>query len=219
MYNYWLLFVSVLSLSWRCDSPEFGDISYTHFLYKEDNVNEVKWLEKNEYCRAKGDTSVYFDAGQGKCEYSRGLCYWDNGCFNTGRDNDPVGECQDLYYGNILVEGLDNGRLVLQQTEEVQEEPVQEEQSQEVQEEPVQEEPVQEEPVQEEQSEEVQEEPVQEEPVQEEQSEEVQEEQTEVFGQCPVSIREPEQEEPAFDILVSGSIISTPSLLLFLIFL
>lgn len=116
MYNYWLLFVSVLSLSWRCDSPEFGDISYTHFLYKEDNLNEVKWLEKIEYCRAKGDTSVYFDAGQGKCEYSRGLCYWDNGCFNTGRDNDPLVECQDLYYGNTLVEGLDNGRLVLQQS-------------------------------------------------------------------------------------------------------
>ena len=116
MYNYWLLFVRVLSLSWRCDSSEFGDISYTHFLYKEDNVNEVKWLEKNEYCRAKGDTSVYLDAGQGKCEYSRGLCYWDNGCFNTGRDNDPFSECIDLYYGNTLVEGLDNGRLVLQQS-------------------------------------------------------------------------------------------------------
>lgn len=99
------------SLSWRCQFDKFGSISTTHFLYKEDNVNEVKWLEKYEYCRAKGDRSVYNDAGQRKCEYSRGLCYWNNGfCENTNRANDPFFECQDLINNNNLVEGLDNGR-------------------------------------------------------------------------------------------------------------
>lgn len=98
-------------LSWKCEYSEFGSVSTTHFLYKEDNVNEVKWLEKYEYCRAKGDTSVYQDAGQGKCEYSRGLCYWNNGsCENTNRSNDPLSECQDLINNNNLVNGLDNGR-------------------------------------------------------------------------------------------------------------
>jgi hypothetical protein len=98
-------------LSWKCEYSEFGSVSTTHFLYKEDNVNEVKWLEKYEYCRAKGDTSVYQDAGQGKCEYSRGLCYWNNGsCENTNRSNDPLLECQDLINNNNLVDGLDNGR-------------------------------------------------------------------------------------------------------------
>jgi len=114
----------VYALSWKCEYNQFGDISSTHFLYKEDNLNQVKWLEKIEYCRAKGDTNVYNDAGQGKCEYSRGLCYWNNGnCENTNRDNDPLSECQDLINNNILVEGIDNGRNV--QTVQVQE-PVQE---------------------------------------------------------------------------------------------
>jgi hypothetical protein len=89
-----------------------GEISKTHFLYKEDNVNEVKWLEKLEYCRAKGDVSVYRDAGQGKCEYSRGLCYWDGqSCLNTYRDFDNFDECVNLLLNNVLVDGLDNGRL------------------------------------------------------------------------------------------------------------
>ena len=57
----------VYTLSWNCQYDIFGDISSTHFLYKEDNVNQVKWLEKYEYCRAKGDPSVYEDAGQPKC--------------------------------------------------------------------------------------------------------------------------------------------------------
>lgn len=106
-----VLITVICCLSWKCQFNNFGEISKTHFLYKEDNVNEVKWLEKYEYCRAKGDTNVYNDAGQGKCEYSRGLCYWNNGiCENTNRNNDPFLECQELMNNNILVEGLDNGR-------------------------------------------------------------------------------------------------------------
>ena len=108
---FFVLICIVNCLSWKCEYSEFGSVSTTHFLYKEDNVNEVKWLEKYEYCRAKGDTSVYQDAGQGKCEYSRGLCYWNNGsCENTNRSNDPLSECQDLINNNNLVDGLDNGR-------------------------------------------------------------------------------------------------------------
>lgn len=189
MYNYCLLFVSVLSLSWRCDSSEYGDISYTHFLYKEDNVNEVKWLEKNEYCRAKGDTSVYVDAGQGKCEYSRGLCYWDNGCFNTYRDNDPDSECQDLYYGNTLVGGLDNGRLVLQQSNQEEVFTIEEEQPEEVF------------------------------TIEEEQPEEnlftIDESREELFGQCPVTIQEGDK-DPVLNILESSSFFNSPSLLILL---
>ena len=98
----------VYTLSWNCQYDIFGDISSTHFLYKEDNVNQVKWLEKYEYCRAKGDPNVYNDAGQGKCENSRGLCYWNNDtCENTNRDNDPLSECQNLINDNILVELVD----------------------------------------------------------------------------------------------------------------
>ena len=107
--KYLFLISSLLSLSYNCD---LGEISKTHFLYKEDNVNEVKWLEKQEYCKAKGDGSVYRDAGQGKCEYSRGLCYWDGqNCLNTYRGYDNFDECVNLLINNALVEGLDNGRL------------------------------------------------------------------------------------------------------------
>jgi hypothetical protein len=107
--KYLFLISSLVSLSYNCNLQE---ISKTHFLYKEDNVNEVKWLEKTEYCRAKGDLSVYSDAGQGKCEYSRGLCYWYNeSCLNTYREYDNLEECVNLLLNNVLVPGLDNGRL------------------------------------------------------------------------------------------------------------
>lgn len=108
------------ALSWVCNYPNdiIGPVS-THFLYKEDNVNQVKWLEKYEYCRAKGDKSVYIDAGQGKCEYSRGICMWDNeNCvLDPNRQNDPLSECLDLLNNNELVDGLDNGRFLLQQSQ------------------------------------------------------------------------------------------------------
>lgn len=110
MLVYTCLLSFVFSLSWNCEYPEFGDISSSHYLYKEDNVNEVKWLEKYEYCRAKGDPTVYRDAGQGKCEYSRGLCFWNGQCSNTLREQDALTECRDLFRNNILVDGLDNGR-------------------------------------------------------------------------------------------------------------
>lgn len=122
---------TLFALSWVCDYPCTGTVvnrcrrkgnvqpcvegpGSTSFLYKEDNVAEVKWLEKYEYCRAKGDPSVYQDAGQGKCEYSRDICVWNsdnNSCeLNPNRGNDPISECQDLLLDNALVEGLDNGR-------------------------------------------------------------------------------------------------------------
>lgn len=102
------------ALSWKCEYTKFGEISSTHFLYKEDHINEIKWLERYDYCKSKGEHNVYKDAGQGKCEFSRGLCYWNNGiCENTNRTSDSLSECQDLINNNILVKGLDNGRIHL----------------------------------------------------------------------------------------------------------
>lgn len=134
-----LLINLVYSLSWKCDYSNINGPVTTHFLYKEDNVAEVKWLERIEYCRAKGDSSVYRDAGQGKCEYSRGLCYWDSGnCLNTNRQNDPLNECLDLLNYNTLVEGLDNGRLQ-QPSQQPQQQPTQQpEEQQQSEEQPTQ---------------------------------------------------------------------------------
>lgn len=103
---------TINALSWVCQYDNIDGPVYSHFLYKEDNVAEVKWLESYEYCRAKGDKNVYFDAGKGKCEYSRGICLWGNdSCYiNPDRGNDPYQECVDLIKNNILVDGLDNGR-------------------------------------------------------------------------------------------------------------
>jgi len=103
----------VQSLSWVCNYPNIDGPVSTHYLYKEDNVNQVKWLDSNEYCRAKGDLSVYDNAGQAKCEYSRGICIWNNNncIINPERMNDPYYECLDLLTNNVLVEGLDNGRI------------------------------------------------------------------------------------------------------------
>lgn len=107
--SFFVLVNLVNCLSWNCQYDIFGNISQSHFLYKEDNVNEVKWLEKYEYCRAKGDQSVYNDSGQGKCEFSRGLCYWNNGtCENTNKGLDLLSECQELLNNNILVGGKIN---------------------------------------------------------------------------------------------------------------
>lgn len=115
VFNF-ILFLNINALSWVCnypDSPNIPGPVTTHLLYKEDNVNQVKWLEKVEYCRAKGDLSVYNNAGQGKCEYSRGICIWvNNNCIiNSQRENDSYSECVDLLNNNELVDGLDNGRL------------------------------------------------------------------------------------------------------------
>jgi hypothetical protein len=145
--QFYLFVTTAVSLSWKCDYPEFGSLGKSHYLYKEDNVNEVKWLEKYDYCRAKGLRSVYSDAGKGKCEYSRGLCYWNNGCLNTHRSNDPLSECQGLLRDNRLVAGLDNGRLK-QPKQEPKQEPTQPTQPQPKQPQPKQE-PTQPQPKQE----------------------------------------------------------------------
>jgi len=108
-----LFSLNCMALSWLCDYSEIDGPTTTHVLYKEETYNIVKWLEKYEYCRAKGDPSVYEDAGQAKCEYSRNLCVFSNyECiFNQERENDPLNECQDLLYNNILSDELDSGRI------------------------------------------------------------------------------------------------------------
>jgi hypothetical protein len=108
-----LFSLNCMALSWLCDYSEIDGPTTTHVLYKEETYNIVKWLEKYEYCRAKGDPSVYEDAGQAKCEYSRNLCVFSNyECiFNQERENDPLNECQDLLYINILSDELDSGRI------------------------------------------------------------------------------------------------------------
>jgi hypothetical protein len=118
LYNMKILFfkglfsLNCMALSWLCDYSEIDGPTTTHVLYKEETSNIVKWLEKYEYCRAKGDPSVYEDAGQAKCEYSRNLCVFSDGCiFNQDRENDLLNECQDLLYNNILSDELDSGRI------------------------------------------------------------------------------------------------------------
>ena len=113
---FWL-FSLVSALSYVCDYPEF-ELGKSHYLYKEEVLPVVKWLAKYEYCRAKGDSSVYADAGQPKCEYSRGICFWADqgratGCYETFRENDSLEECQALLANNELSFELDNGRLAL----------------------------------------------------------------------------------------------------------
>jgi hypothetical protein len=168
-----LLSLNCQALSWKCDYPTINGPRSTHFLYKEDNVNVVKWLEKYEYCRAKGDSSVYIDAGKGKCEYSRNICvFYNNQCIiNENRGNDPLQECQDLLTNNIISYELDSGRIKEEPTEEepTEEEPTEEEPTEE---EPTEEEPTEEEPTEEEQTEE----PIEEVPCEEEIIEEIEEE-------------------------------------------
>lgn len=109
--NLYLILSIVNALSYKCGYQEIEGPVSTHVLYKEDNLAEVKWIESVEYCRAKGDVTVYYDAGQGKCEYSRDICSWDGVCIvNTFRENDSLEECQNLLRDNNLVEGLDKGR-------------------------------------------------------------------------------------------------------------
>ena len=112
MFNIIILFYYCNALSFKCDYQLIDGPVSTHVLYKEDNLNVVRWLEKYEYCRAKGDTTVYKDAGKDKCEYSRDICFYnDNECiFNEIRENDLLEECQDLLNNNVLEDGLDLGR-------------------------------------------------------------------------------------------------------------
>ena len=121
-----LFYLNCMALSWLCDYSEIDGPTTTHVLYKEE-TDIVKWLEKYEYCRAKGDPSVYEDAGQAKCEYSRNLCVYSNSecIFNQERENDPLEECIDLLLNNILSEELDWGRIPTEtETESVETESV-----------------------------------------------------------------------------------------------
>lgn len=96
---------SAVCLSWMCNYPCIDGPVDTHLLYKEDNVNEVKWVEKYSYCSKKADPNVYPDAGEGKCLYSRDICIWENDTcvLNPGRTNDKFLECRDLLAQNTLV--------------------------------------------------------------------------------------------------------------------
>lgn len=123
---FFLLFPFCLSLSYVCSYPEFS-LGDSNYLYKEELVDVVKWLDKFEYCRAKGDTSVYSDAGKAKCEYSRGICYWDNGCLETFRENDSFEECLNLLSNNELSFELDNGRIIIPIVDEEESEEFEEE--------------------------------------------------------------------------------------------
>ncbi len=108
-----LLLNYVSCLAYKCNYTEISGPVHTSVLYKEESLSEVKWIEINEYCRAKGDTKVYSDAGQPKCEYSRDICKWNNGMcvVNELRSSDELCECQKLLKENTLVSGLDRGRL------------------------------------------------------------------------------------------------------------
>ncbi len=109
---YFLLITGIYSLAYKCNYSEIEGPVWSSVLYKEESLPEVKWIEIHEYCRAKGDTSVYDDAGQGKCEYSRNICKWSGySCvMNEMRENDILEECQSLLRDNTLVDGLDRGR-------------------------------------------------------------------------------------------------------------
>ena len=124
-----LFSLNCMALSWLCDYSEIDGPTTTHVLYKEETSNIVKWLEKYEYCRAKGDPSVYADAGQPKCEYSRNLCVFinDECIFNQERENDLLEECQSLLYDNILSDELDWGRIPTE-SEQIESEQIESEQ-------------------------------------------------------------------------------------------
>lgn len=117
---YFVFIGFAFALSYKCNYDEIEGPVWSSVLYKEDNLAEVKWIEINEYCRAKGDTTVYSDAGKGKCEYSRDICKWSSSsCIvNEQRENDSLEECQSLLRDNILVNGLDRGRNIPKQYDE-----------------------------------------------------------------------------------------------------
>lgn len=101
------------ALSYVCNYDIFPP-SYTHYLYKEEDLPIVKWLPKEFYCKDKGDPRIYIDAGQPKCEYSRGICKWDyeaNTCIDTSPPNDSQQTCIDLLEQNTLADQLDDDRL------------------------------------------------------------------------------------------------------------
>ena len=101
------------ALSYVCNYDIFPP-SYTHYLYKEEDYPIVKWLPKNLYCQDKGDPTIYKDAGQAKCEYSRGICKWDyesSTCIDTSPPNDAMQTCIDLLEENTLSDELDADRM------------------------------------------------------------------------------------------------------------
>jgi hypothetical protein len=104
----------VLSEGYYCPydflgATETNDLLYDYYSSNDngnswERLNETGWMTRIDYCNAKGDTLLHFDAGQAKCEDSQGTCLWVNNQCTVNPYKLP--DCLDLCQKVINNEGL-----------------------------------------------------------------------------------------------------------------
>jgi hypothetical protein len=96
-----------------CPYEELGANGNNKLLYDYYNLNQASsgtywtrtgqtgWQTVESYCFAKGDTSIHSDAGEWKCNDSKGLCNWDGSSCKviSTRDPDCIEMCRAVLNG------------------------------------------------------------------------------------------------------------------------
>jgi hypothetical protein len=68
-------------------------------------TGETGWESVAQYCAAKGDYSKHWDAGEWKCNDSKGMCSWDGSSCNVVTTRLP--DCKELCRAILRNEGPD----------------------------------------------------------------------------------------------------------------
>jgi hypothetical protein len=113
LYILTLLFFAgyVNAEGYYCPYRELGSFGNNVLLYDYYDVFNGYWMRSGEtgwqtiesYCRAKGDTSIHSDAGEWKCNDSRGMCAWAGGRCDVVRSRQP--DCKALCEAVLRDEG------------------------------------------------------------------------------------------------------------------
>jgi hypothetical protein len=84
-----------------------NDLLYDYYDSRGDywiRIGNTGWETRESYCKAKGDITKHFDAGQGKCEDSQGTCIWDGISCDVNVNKQP--DCFELCRKVANNEGL-----------------------------------------------------------------------------------------------------------------
>ena len=94
----------VLGEGYYCPFTDLGATENMSLLYDYYDTNEGYWTRKGEvgwtsvqaYCSDKGDSTKHSDAGEWKCNDSKGICFWtEGGCMvASSRTPDCKALCQ-----------------------------------------------------------------------------------------------------------------------------
>lgn len=96
-----------------CPYEDLGATSQNQMLYDYyervgnywTRMSETGWTSVSSYCAEKGDYTIHWDAGEWKCNDSKGVCMWDGMSCNVVSSRAP--DCKELCKAILRNEGPD----------------------------------------------------------------------------------------------------------------